>query len=864
MRAVFRWALVSYSLLLVASYLFQYTSLQPPQIPEGMKVAEVPERLGSGASTGRTVDLAYYTSGTAKAPVVMLVHGSPVASAAMRGLLRSLEEALPAAHVIVPDLPGMGASTRKVADYSVAAHAHSLLDLMDAIGIEKAHFVGYSMGGGVILELSRIAPERLSSLIVASAIGVQEYELFGSYEMNHSLHWIQWAALKAVALFVPHFGYFDRQPLNISYARNFLDTDQRPLRNALQTYDGPMLIYHGQDDNFVPIQAAIEHARLVPQAELAVFQGGHLDIITRPAEFAAEFAAFILRVEAKGGAIRTGADRDRLDAAQRPFQRDRTWRYEGMALILVVFLLMAATMVSEDLTCIGGGLLVANGLISLPAAILACFLGIFSGDLLLYAGGRTLGREALTRRPMRWLVSPQAEARAEAWFVRRGAVIIIASRFLPGTRAATYFTAGVLKAPLGRFLVYFGFAAALWTPLLVGGTSFLGERVLLAYASYETYALPLLVFTGFLLYLLIGYGIPMLSWRGRRLLLGKWRRLTRWEYWPMWVVNAPVFFYVIALVFVRYRKPTIFTLSNPGMPQGGFIGESKGDILASMPTFAPYVIPWDRCPAGESLAQRLERLRSIQSKERPWPVVIKPDEGQRGWGVRMVKSEVEAVEILSRLEEIFILQEFIEGPEYGVFYYRYPGEAKGVISSLTVKKLTSVSGDGKLTLEELILTDDRTVDRAAYFLERMSRLLEVVPGEGEIVKLVELGTHARGATFLDGKHLLTEALTEAVERIAQSYEGFYYGRFDFKAPSEEDFRAGRGLKLIELNGLTSEPTHIYAPGASLFEAWKTLMSHWHTAIRIGLKNEQAGLKSSGARAFVAWWWQSYRRQRKQG
>ena len=111
----------------------------------------------------------------------------------------------------------------------------------------------------------------------------------------------------------------------------------------------------------------------------------------------------------------------------------------------------------------------------------------------------------------------------------------------------------------------------------------------------------------------------------------------------------------------------------------------------------------------------MERLRAIQSKGQPWPIVIKPDEGQRGLGVRIVKSEEEAKETLGHLDESLVLQEFVDGPEYGVFYYRYPEAEKGVISSITIKQLTSVTGDGERSLEDLILADDRTVDPSYLF-----------------------------------------------------------------------------------------------------------------------------------------------------
>jgi hypothetical protein len=52
---------------------------------------------------------------------------------------------------------------------------------------------------------------------------------------------------------LPHFGLLDRVPLNVEYARNFYDSDQRPLRAILSRYTGPMLIIHGSTDRNVPL-----------------------------------------------------------------------------------------------------------------------------------------------------------------------------------------------------------------------------------------------------------------------------------------------------------------------------------------------------------------------------------------------------------------------------------------------------------------------------------------------------------------------------------------------------------------------------------------------------------------------------------
>jgi hypothetical protein len=55
------------------------------------------------------------------------------------------------------------------------------------------------------------------------------------------------------------------------------------------------------------------------------------------------------------------------------------------------------------------------------------------------------------------------------------------------------------------------------------------------------------------------------------------------------------------------------------------------------------------------------------------------------------------------------------------------------------------------------------------------------------------------------------------------------------------FRAGRGFKIIELNGVTSEATHIYHPGTPLAEAYRVLTRQWQIAFAIGAENRLRGV-----------------------
>src|SRR5690349_19145494 len=130
-----------------------------------------------------------------------------------------------------------------------------------------------------------------------------------------------------------------------------------------------------------------------------------------------------------------------------------------------------ATFVSEDLTCIAAGALIATGQLGLLPGILACAIGIYFGDLLLYFAGRLAGRPIVRR-----LVSPNRLDRASKWMAERGAAVVLLSRFTPGLRLPTYVAAGLLRTRFWTFNTYFVAAALVWTPLLVGSAALAGGQ----------------------------------------------------------------------------------------------------------------------------------------------------------------------------------------------------------------------------------------------------------------------------------------------------------------------------------------------------------------------------------------------------
>lgn len=523
-------------------------------------------------------------------------------------------------------------------------------------------------------------------------------------------------------------------------------------------------------------------------------------------------------------------------------------------------LIIVGTLISEDLTTIAVGVLVGQQKIGFAFGTIACLLGIFIGDLMLYASGRWLGRAALSRAPLKWMIKQEAVDRSSEWFIKRGALIITISRFVPGMRLPTYFVAGLLKTSFGYFAGYFALAALIWTPLLTGLSAWLGAEAVKHALLDHPFGLALLVIACVMLYASVRFAIRLASWRQRRLLIGKLRKLTRWEFWPLWAVYPPVILYVLYLG-LKHRCLTLFTCANPGIPASGFVGESKSQILSELSANENAIPRWTLLkPCNDEATEvksRINQARAFMHEHSlGFPIVIKPDVGQRGADVVIAKSETELCECLKRNLSALILQAYVSGPEFGVFYVRFPDETRGRIFSITEKVLPHVSGDSQSTLETLILRDDRAVCLAQRYSNNLrARLSEVIP-RGESVMLAEIGSHCRGAIFLDGRELCTPELEAVIEKLIQPFEGFYFGRFDLRAASREDFKQGRHLKVIELNGVTSEATHIYDPQHSLFEGWRVLCSQWRLAFEIGAQNRLRGDQPVGIWKLIRLVWKN--------
>lgn len=843
-----RLILLVYISLLLVSHLWQAFNPVSNRAAANTKMAQVYAVSGDSILPDKNVTIAYrdeYSGDDKKPPVVLLLHGSPIAVPMFENLIPELSKAV---RVIAPSMPGYDISTRDIPDYSIKSYSLYTKQLLDSLDVDSAHIIGYSLGGGAGINLAHFYPSKVQSLDLLSSIGVQELELLGSYTLNHAIHGFQLSLVWMLQKAVPHFGYLRDFPLNVPFARSFYESDQRPLRNYLKSYQKPMLIQQGSDDELVPLAAAKEHRRIVPQSKLITYDGGHGIVRSMAQMVAQDIISFVQSVE-KGSALTyLQANRNRIEDAEKPFKDIDFEKFKGLALLIIMMIIILGTLVSEDLTCIGAGLMAARGLIGFWPAVLACFLGIFLGDILLYLAGRLFGKPAIRRAPFKWFLTEKDLKKSEEWFKAKGPAIIIASRFLPGSRMPVYFSAGAVGAGFWMFTFYFLIACIIWTPLLVGLAMLVGNELMAYFAAYKDHVLWLVLSAILFLIFMVKVIIPAFSYRGRRLLLSRWKKLINWEFWPPYVLYFPVCIYIAGL-WMKFRRLTIFTAANPAIKDGGFIGESKKEILDRF-NKAGCVAPYRLINQNEPIHRFAAAREFVDEHGLQFPVVVKPDTGQRGAGVKIIRTNAALKKAVESVEYDLIIQAYVPGKEFGVFYYRYPGQKKGHILSITTKKLLSLTGDGTRTIEELILNDKRAVCLAKTHLKYHEYHLYEVPEQGEKNRLVDFGTHARGAVFSDGSYLITDELTQSIETISRQVEGFYFGRFDIRTPSEVSLKAGQNLHIIEVNGVSSEDTSIYDHKNSFIDAQKKLIKQWRIVFEIGAENVKNGASYSSIQTLV--------------
>ena len=340
------------------------------------------------------------------------------------------------------------------------------------------------------------------------------------------------------------------------------------------------------------------------------------------------------------------------------------------------------------------------------------------------------------------------------------------------------------------------------------------------------------------------------------------RAVSYFEFWPTWVLYFPVVIQWL-LLSVRYRSLTLPLLANPVIYLSGMVGIPKTDVFKAAGSYAQtWILPWAEYKVTDQpIPRQVELALALLKRESlELPVVGKPNIGCRGVGVKLLSTAQELESYLGQFptEGTIQFQKLAEWEaEAGVFYVRSPDQKRGEITSLTLKYMPYVVGDGNSTLAELVAADPRAGQLQHLYKERHAESWSTVISEGDPYRLVFSASHSRGAVFRDGESYITDELSNTLDKIFDDIPGFHYGRLDIKFRDLESLMQGESFAIVEINGASSESIHIWDRNAGLGSAIKTLLIQYRTLFSFGESNRKLGFQPPGLRAlWDAWRYES--------
>jgi len=715
------------------------------------------------------------------APVVLL-HGSPGNGANFDTLAPIL--ARQDRMIIAPDLPGF-ADSPMVEDLSYEAQARAVFRMLDALGIDRAHIVGWSSSGGVILQMAHQHPERVASLTMLAAIGSQETEGTGSFFFEHVKYAVGLGVFGYLPEAIPHFGKLGTFQSRAGWLKAFWDSDQRELTRIMPTIKTPTLILHGREDFLTPARVAETHHEMMPvYSRLVMLDASHF-IPFMQAEEAAEYLnPHFARHDDPSVTVST----EDIILAPEPERHgfDAFLHATGERIYTIPWPVVLI-----------GILLCVRFFPHLAVVISLIFVAMLDIDFALAVLGILVGRTWWLARGANILDRPYTLLR----WVR--AILYILPAFIVGTIASAFIVRYTHELGLLGFLL-----------------STLG-----AWAALRLMRL-------------------LVTREGRQRIHAAIGRLTNHEYWVSAIVYLPV---ILSYASKLSLKPLAqLSAVNPGYAPDGGVNEDAKSTINNRFRDDPAVLPLHLVDRNEDHARRLGQAANAvrtNSDLGGYPIIAKPDRGEHGVGVQLIRSEHDLDGYLRTHREPIVLQKYHPGPdEVGVLWVRAPQTIlnpdaptpHGSIYAVTIKHFPGVVGDGKHSLRQLILKHPRYRCQARMFLDRLRKQQHQIPQKNEPVQLGLAGNHKQGAKFTDGHHLATPQLEARIDTLAREFRdedgrGFDIGRFDLRCDSLEQLAQGTGFGIVELNGLASEPTNMYDPEKSILWAWGVLAGYWRHA-----------------------------------
>lgn len=279
------------------------------------------------------------------------------------------------------------------------------------------------------------------------------------------------------------------------------------------------------------------------------------------------------------------------------------------------------------------------------------------------------------------------------------------------------------------------------------------------------------------------------------------------EFWPAWVLQSALYVQGISLGLWAGGL-TWFARVNPGMAWGGMLAYSKSEAMAELPPInkaAELAFNWPM-----SVEQLVKQLAESNLS---WPLVLKPDQGERGRDVYRLAHLEALQQCLQPLPAgRYLVQEFLQLPyEFGVFVAKSTITQRFEVLSLTWKVPLGVAGDGVSTVKQLLAQHPRAKHYPWLLAGLPAELQNAVPTPAAWQPLHFSGNHCRGAAFMDAGSLINPALHECLHTVLSPVTGFRFGRLDVMVAQPDDLWRPEAIKVLEINGANAEPAHIYDP-----------------------------------------------------
>lgn len=249
------------------------------------------------------VEVAFRLEGAPDAPVVMLAHGLLADHTMWDGLVRLLA---PHHRVLRYDLRGHGRSSVPALPWTMDRLATDAVALLDALGLQKVHFIGSSLGGMIGQQLGAHHGDRFHSLTLANTGAVQPAP--AAWDERIAVARAKGTAALADGTlqrwFTPAFAL--EAPSELQRMRDILsgtavegfagaaqvvrDLDQLDLLSSIQI---PVLIVAGAQDQATPPAQSLQMHEAIRGSRLVTLEAAHQSVVERPADFAVAWSSFV-------------------------------------------------------------------------------------------------------------------------------------------------------------------------------------------------------------------------------------------------------------------------------------------------------------------------------------------------------------------------------------------------------------------------------------------------------------------------------------------------------------------------------------------------------------------------------------------